>query len=171
MKHERQTKWKSVHYPSQPIIFDVTRLSSCLDSSNIQYPETVRSPGNTGGHRVPRPPLSGHPGVVIVWTLTFFPARSSARGWDSICKGYSSNCISTEPQSHVVQARSYLRNICISTRTRQNLLVTCFTGIVDESSFVGLRWRCSGNRNRINTINRPNYDLDCISSRCSLLSN
>jgi len=26
-----------------------------------------------GGHRVPRPPLLGHPEVVIVWTLTFFP--------------------------------------------------------------------------------------------------
>lgn len=70
-----------MRYPSQPIIFDDTYVPNSpivsADSSNIQYPETVRSPGNTGGHRVPRPPLSGHPGVVIVWTLTFFPAISS----------------------------------------------------------------------------------------------
>jgi len=44
--------------------------------------------------------------------------RSALGGRDSICKGYSSNCISTEPRSHVVRARSYLPGIRISARTR-----------------------------------------------------
>lgn len=61
----------------QPITFGenvhVTRAHILVsaDSSNIQYPETVRSPGNTAGHRVP----FGPPWTVIVWTLTFFFPR------------------------------------------------------------------------------------------------
>lgn len=49
------------------------------DSCNIQYPETVRSPGNTAGHAVSPASIPFEPSslgaVMAAWMLIFFSSR------------------------------------------------------------------------------------------------
>lgn len=118
-------------------MFDDTYLTLAYphvsaDSCNIQYPETVRSPGNTAGHAVSLSSTPFEPssvGVIVAWTLIFFsPSISSTRGWDSICKGYSSNCISTEPQSHVVAGYVVSSRSVFLHMYAHTAVWPCFTG-------------------------------------------
>lgn len=64
-------------------MFDDTYLTLAYphvsaDSCNIQYPETVRNPGNTAGHAVSLASIPFKPsslGVIVAWMLIFFFPR------------------------------------------------------------------------------------------------